>query len=199
MPRAPLDQFDAPRLRTVDRWTGQSAKHRKLTAAAYRYSVLLHRSRRIAVACWSDKDWPNVSGEAPDDLYSTLGFWSRLQPRWLHLSPSVCRGLQTLLTSRPTYPNRITANALDTLTHEMLHALGWKDEALVECFSMQTSLLMAHTLGLGDRYGARLARLTLANYSSHPPRYTDVLRCREGGAWDIWPSEPSPPWHDFGV
>ena len=114
-------------------------------------------------------------------------------------TPSTRRGLQTLLTHKPRFANVITADALDTLTHEMLHAIGWGNEALVECLAMQTSVVMAYTLGLGFSYGQALARQSLKNYPFHPPSYVNKSRCREGGAWDVLPDSPSPPWHDYPV
>jgi hypothetical protein len=189
--------LDAPFLPSVTRWIGKSAAHRKLSDAAYRFSKLIGRPKTVAVACWSDRDWPSVSGEAPDGPYATLGFYSPRLPHWLHLSPTTCRRLQSLLTSRPLYPNKYTSSALETLTHEMIHALGVSDEARTTCYAMQTSMFMANTLGLPGSYGARLARLTLKNYPLHPPRYINKQRCREGGAWDLWPDRPSPPWNAF--
>jgi len=81
----------------------------------------------------------------------------------------------------------------------MLHALGVRNEARATCYAMQTSPFMASLLGLGANYGQGLARQSLKNYASHPPSYVDKARCRENGAWDLWPRETSPPWHNFPV
>lgn len=68
-------------------------------------------------------------------------------PHWLELSPTICHTMETLLYKRPVYANRCTANAVDTLTHEMIHALGVTDEARTECYAMQLSWITAETLG----------------------------------------------------
>jgi hypothetical protein len=190
---------DAPYLPSVTRWTGASAKHKVLSAATYRFTKEVGHPRLLSIACWSDRDWPGVSLN-DDPLSSTLGFFSPLQPRWIHLSPQICRSLQTLLTSRPKYPNRLIADGVDTLTHEMIHAaFGVKNEALTECYSMQVTELMALDLKVPFTYAKRLGRLTLANYLDLPPKYIDRNRCSESGQWDLFPEEPSPPWHDFPV
>lgn len=182
----------AERLPSVDRWTGASAKHRQLSAAAYRFSKWWGTPRLVAVACWSDREWPRVSGRASAD--TTLGFWSGEEPRWLHLSPRTCRALQTLLTSRPRYANAILADAVSTLAHEMLHALGETDEAQTECYAKQTTDVLAEFLGVPVRYREQLGRLTLGTLRDLPDEYRRPDVCREDGDWDLWPGKPSPPW-----
>jgi hypothetical protein len=189
---------DAAFLPSVTRWKGVSAKQKVLSEATYRFSKLIGRPRTLAVFCWSDRDWPGISGDGNDPLYGTFGFFSPRHPHWIHLSPSTCRSLQTLLTSRPLYPNRFLADGVDTLAHEMIHALGISSEARTECLSMQTTKLMAINLKVPMHYSSRLGRLTLQNYLDLPARYVDPTRCREGGTWDLYPNEPSPPWHDAG-
>ena len=183
----------APNLPTVQRWRGTSAKQGRLSAAVYQYSKWLGYPRRVAVACWSDRDWPTVSESA--EHHNLLGFWAPLQPRWLHLAPQTCRAMETLLTSRPQYPNVITANALDTVAHEMIHAMGIRTEPLTECFAMQTADVLGWYLGIRGQYLKGLSRLFLAAYKLLPARYRDPVRCREGGAWDLEPKIPSSPWH----
>ena len=83
---------------------------------------------------------------------STYGFWMGDMPHWVHLSPETCRGIETLLHNRPAYPNAFTADAIQTLSHEMMHALGVDNEAEAECLGMQVSAVLAR--------GARRARST---------------------------------------
>src|SRR3989442_15914508 len=125
-------------------------------------------------------------------------------PHTIHLSPGICRGVETLLYHRPLYPNAILANAVETVTHEMMHALGitrqrygGSAEPIAECFGMQLSIVMAANLGVPLSYDKQLARLNLINYATRPLSYRDSYKCRENGAWDIFPTRPSPPWHDF--
>jgi hypothetical protein len=197
------DLTDAPTLPSSPHFKGRSVKQSRLSASAYKLTKVLGLPTRIAVGCWSPPDWANVSGDSGDGVYSTLGFYTGLMPHWVQLSPRVCGSLETLLYHRPAYPNRFTANAVETLTHEMMHALGVRgqsdSEAKAECFGMQLSITMAYELGVPAHYGARLAHLTLENYSSRPARYRNYSRCRENGAWDLYKGLNSPPWHDFQV
>lgn len=199
---------DAPYLPGAARYTGRSIKQTRLSAATYKLSKYVRLPKTIAVACWSTADWPGVSGDDPltDGGYSTLAFWTPLLPHWISLSPGTCRAIETLLHNRPRYPNRITANAVETVTHEMMHAVGVtrqrfgaQAEARAECYGMQLSVVLATHLGVPYSYAFRLAKFNLLNYQTRPPSYQDQYHCRENGAWDLFPNKPSPPWHSFGV
>jgi hypothetical protein len=129
------------------------------------------------------------------------GHWARAELGPLLVSPA--RSSEDV-NGPPPRATRIAGawfgeNAVDTVTHEMIHALGVRNEAKTECLAMQVSLVMALRLGVPLRYSQQLAHLNLANYFLHPPQYLDTIRCREGGAWDIAPNQPSPPWHDLGL
>lgn len=187
----------APYLPSSMRFVSASIKHKPLSQAAYQLSKILRLPKSIAVACWSDRDWPTVSGDAGDGVYTKLGFFMPAMPHWIQLSPRVCRSFETLLHNRPAYPNAITANAVETLTHEVMHALGVRNEARAECFGMQLSIILASNLKIPLRYRNGLARLTLGNYNRRPPSYIDRARCREDGEWDLFPRRNSPPWHEL--
>jgi hypothetical protein len=187
----------APYLPSSQHYTGKSVKQARLGRAAYRLSKILQVPRTVAVACWSTRDWTNISGDNPESTYSLLGFWMPQMPRWINLSPGICRSMETLLYHRPQYPNAITADGVDTLTHEMIHALGLSNEAKTECLAMQLTVFTGISLGVPGWYSSRLAHLTLGNYHGHPPAYVDESRCRENGAWDIFPGHNSLPWHDY--
>jgi hypothetical protein len=196
---APHSVMYAPYLPSSPHYHGKSVKQTRLSKAAYGLSKVLGVPKTVAVACWSSADWQFISGDNPESFYSLLGFWMPAMPRWLELSPGICHTMETLLYNRPRFANGFTANAVDTLTHEMIHALGVRDEAQTECFAMQLSWVSAENLGIPSRYAFSLSRLTLANYPSHPPRYVDRAACRENGAWDLFKGRPSLPWHDFQV
>lgn len=188
---------DAPYLPSAARFSGHSIKQTRLSRVTYAVSKFIGAPKMMAVVCWSDRDWPSVSGDGDDGLYSTLAFWEPAMPHFIELSPRVCRAMETLLHHRPRYPNRFTANAVETLTHELMHALGIRLEAQAECYGMQLSIVMAVKLGIPYSYADKLAKLNLVNYQDRPPSYQNYGFCREGGRWDLFPSMPSPPWHSF--
>jgi hypothetical protein len=186
----------APYLPSSDHYSGKSVKQTRLSLAAYRLSEYIGRPRTVAVACWSTTDWTNISGGNPESGYTLLGFWKPAMPRWLQLSPGICHTMETLLYKRPEYSNRYTATAVDTLTHEMIHALGVRDEAATECYAMQLNWVTSESLGVPTHYAYSLSRQSLENYSLHPPSYINRSACRENGAWDLFKG-PSLPWHNF--
>jgi hypothetical protein len=187
------DVYYAPYLPKADRFTGESVLQTRLSDAAYALSRFVGSPKTIDVACWSRWDWPKVADD--DDIYSTYGFWMGDMPHWVHLSPETCRGIETLLHNRPKFPNAFTADAVQTLSHEMMHALGVDSEAEAECLGMQVSAVLAQELGVPKRYSLRLAHLNLENYEDLPAEYIDRKQCRENGVWDLREDEPSPPWH----
>jgi branched-chain amino acid transport system substrate-binding protein len=187
------DVYYAPYLPKADRFTGESILQTRLSDAAYRLSRFIGSPKTIDVACWSRWDWPKVADD--DDIYSTFGFWMGDMPHWVHLSPETCRGIETLLHNRPAFPNAFTADAVQTLSHEMMHALGVDSEAEAECLGMQVSAVLAQDLGVPKHYALRLSHLNLENYADLPPEYIDRKRCRENGVWDLREDAPSPPWH----
>src|SRR5581483_2100179 len=142
----------APYLRSSGHYGGHSVKQTKLASAAYALSKLIGKRKSIDVACWSATDWTHIVGENPESGYTVLGFWMPSMPHWLELSPGICRTMETLVYHRPRYANRFTANGVDTLTHEMIHALGVRNEAMTECFAMQLSWITAHSLGVPLAY-----------------------------------------------
>ena len=189
---------DAGLLTASAHFGSTSVKQIRLSVASYGITKLAGIPKTLAVACWNATDWRGVSGDdGSDPYYSILGFYRPSMPHWIHLSPTVCHGIETLLYHRPQYPSTILANAVDTVTHEMTHAIGYVDEAQTECYAMQISIVMAYMLGVPRKYSNQLARLTLGSYFLHPPQYVDTVRCREDGTWDLSPSHPSPPWHDY--
>ena len=193
---APHDILFAPHLRASAHFTGTaSIKQTRLTQAAYALSKLIGMPKSIDVACWDSRDWENISGDNPESAYSIFGLWYSGLPHWVNLSPSICHTFETLIYHRPKYANVYTANALDTLTHEMIHAIGIRSEAMTECFAMQLNFVTGWKMGLPIQYAENLDRLSLHNYFKHPARYIDTTRCREGGAWDLFKGKPSLPWH----
>ena len=185
----------APYLRSSEHFVGKSVKQVRLSRAAYALSKILGVPKSVRVACWSTLDWENISGDNPESYYSVFGFFWPAMPHWIQLSPRICHTMETLIYHRPRYSNRITANAVDTLTHEMIHALGVRSEARTECYAMQLTYFTARALGVPAFYAENLGRLTKANYFAHPPSYINVSSCREGGSWDLFPAQPSLPWH----
>jgi hypothetical protein len=114
--------------------------------------------------------------------------WFRQSPaRW---DPRSCEG-----DDCAQIPN--IAMALAVVSHESYHILGYRNEAQVECYGMQSIWFVANRLGasvaeaqsLASFYAARMYPLR----RTQSPRYWSS-QCRDGGTYDLrrslarWPS-----------
>ena len=109
--------YSAATLPARSSYDGTSIKHTALTTLVYRTMKLVARPRTLAIACWDDDDWVSVLGAEGDEPTHAdsilLGFWKPAQPRWLHLAPRTCGGVQPLLDDG--VPNGPRAGALTTV------------------------------------------------------------------------------------
>lgn len=178
----------APNLPSAIRYTGRSIKHVGVTTRVLATMKAIGLHRVLAVACWSTDDWPSVldsaPGPAPPPGAVIEGFWFGIQPRWVHLSPTVCSNLQHLIDSR--VPNGPRADAAVTVLHETTHAYGIKVEAQANCYAVQLVPVFARQLHLTVLRVNYLFQLALRRTQALAPRgYWDSTRCRAGGAWDL--------------
>jgi hypothetical protein len=115
---------DAALLPASAHFASASIKQTRLSRASYALSKLIGAPRTVAVACWNPTDWANIGGASDDGIYTRLAFWDALMPHWIHLSPGICRGIETLLYHRSGRATARLAEAVETVTHEMMHAIG---------------------------------------------------------------------------
>ncbi len=88
--------------------------------------------------------------------------------------------------------------AIQTISHESYHVLGWRSEAAAECYGMQSLWYTANRLGASVALSQELASWYWVNLypfrrtSSHPEYWS--AECRDGGKLDLrpdshgWPS-----------
>jgi hypothetical protein len=143
---------------------------------------------------------PNVLGvtpwwsDGPHDYFlmrpsqCTYLAWFRRSPaRW---DPRSCEG-----DDCTQVPN--IAMALAVVSHESYHILGYRNEAQVECYGMQSIWFVASKLGASTAEAQSLA--TLYATRMYPMRRLQTPRywssqCRDGGRYDLrrslarWPS-----------
>ena len=181
----------AATLPTAKRYTGdRSIKHQWLTDVIYETMKALRLPRVLAIGCWSEFDFEAVATSADfvahDDTTTLAGFWLGRQPRWLHLSPSVCGWIQGLLDTKQ--PTATRAFGLTVALHETLHAYGIVNEAQTNCLAVQLVPVAARFVGMTAQGGDRLRRLAInVTRRSAPPGYWNAGRCRDGGDWDLLP------------
>jgi hypothetical protein len=182
---------DAGRLPARERFEGYaSIKHSRLTRLVYQTMRALGVPRNLAFFCWTRDDWASVllyEGGSPDDAHTrTWGFWLGRYPRWLHLAPMTCTEVQGLLDSKRVNSRR--AFALTTVIHETMHAYGIMSEAKANCFAVQLTPIFGLRMGLTVRRARYLGTLAVSTTRrGAPPGYWNGYRCRDGGAWDLFP------------
>jgi hypothetical protein len=84
------------------------------------------------------------------------------------------------------------AQALETISHESYHLLGYRNEATAECYGLQSLWYSAVKLGATPDLGETLARLYAkamypARRTSGHPEYWSA-ECRDGGKLDLRPA-----------
>lgn len=91
-------------------------------------------------------------------------------------------------------PNGQRAYALSTVLHERIHAqripMTRKEaEARTECYAVQLVYAFARELNFVETKALRLEQLAVrkSNAEFTGTKYRDPVRCRDGGAWDIYP------------
>lgn len=168
---------------------GFSVRHTVLTSMLYRLMKELGLAKRLAVACWDQRDFAGVAqsataGPVAKDDVLLDGFWLQLQPRWLHLAPTPCKHVQALIDSGR--PNGQRAAALATAIHEALHAHGVRNEAMTNCFAVQLVPYAAHLLRLPTARATYLGKLAVSKIQATAPSgYWNAWHCRDGGRWDL--------------
>jgi hypothetical protein len=84
-------------------------------------------------------------------------------------------------------------HALQTLAHESWHLEGERNEAVTECYALQTTAQVAERLGATRAEGEAAARAVYAQLYPHMPVEYQTSDCRDGGALDlrldssVWP------------
>ena len=85
-----------------------------------------------------------------------------------------------------------TVQAIQTISHESYHVLGWQSEAAAECYGMQSLWYTANRLGASVALSQELASwywvhlYPLRRTSSHPEYWS--AECRDGGKLDLRPA-----------
>jgi hypothetical protein len=123
--------------------------------------------------------------------------------------PQMCADLEAFRNDPTAYdPRACTDNAcvqsvfgaamaLATVSHESYHLLGYRNEAQVECYGMQSIWFVANKLGATVDESQAIAQFYATKM--YPLRRTETPtywspQCRDGGSYDLrpqlhrWPS-----------
>ena len=114
--------------------------------------------------------------------------WFRADPE--RYDPTTCTDDSCLNT------DGLAALALATVSHESYHVLGYRNEAQVECYGMQSIWYVATSLGASVAEGQRIAAFywkdIYAEREQSTPAYWSP-ECRDGGKYDLRPKSTSWP------
>lgn len=147
-------------------------------------------------------------GESNPNILGVTPFSSRGPVDYFLMRPAECTYLSWFRQSPGRWDPRSCsasdcarvpsiAMALAVVSHESYHILGYRNEAQVECYGMQSIWFVANKLGASVAESQALATF----YATHmyPSRRTTTpsywsAQCRDGGAYDLrrsltrWPS-----------
>jgi hypothetical protein len=162
-------------------------------------SPLAHRPTRVY--CWSQAGWSTQIAEraARWPHADPLGPWrafAQRKPRGVHLSPEICAQLARVLGERDSVWHARSIDALawsvHALAHESVHASGIPNEAIAECYGLQTTAEVAVGLGRSRDEGRYLAAVYWRHWYVWLPHRYHSSECRDGGRLDLhkghwWP------------
>jgi hypothetical protein len=175
--RASSSDVEVPRPRRLDerplpRLPGPSARSRidpRLTRAAQDLGAT-----GAEVRCWSARDW----------AWQARGVIGYAHGGRIHLPAQACNALVSFTASRDRWAP--SSPALLLFAHELQHARGISDEAMAECYGLQSVESLARELGAGAKLAQLMAYMALAWYRFNDPEYQSP-ECRNGGALDFRP------------
>jgi hypothetical protein len=180
------------RLPNLSATTSPSRSDSRLSHVA---SVLADRG--VAALCWSHADWRTEAAESGRLSHTKLGgpwaaFTSYSPYLAVELSPEVCIELSRLgdLHTRvwqDEWPDAL-ALSVGALAHESIHARGYLNERVAECWGMQTIPDAAVALGRSRKEGHYLANLYWHRWYRFRPDSYRSGECRNGRALDLRPN-----------
>ncbi len=113
------------------------------------------------------------------------------------LDPAVCRTLYRVAFESRIDPRDDSAFAITVLAHEATHLRGVRNEAETECYALQEGVRLGERLGLTPGTARALMRAQrdrdLSDASIARLDYRLPAACRNGGALDLRPDDPSFP------
>jgi hypothetical protein len=178
-------------------WDGPLLARAALPDERIAEAVAQRLTRRPAVVrCANAHLQPGELGVTPFVNNKPMGYFI--------MAPETCAMLAAFRSDPAAYdPRRCTdspclqtvglaVEALETISHESYHLLGYRNEATAECYGMQSLWYSAVKLGATADLGETLASLyAKAMYpsrrtSAHPEYWS--AQCRDGGKLDLRPA-----------
>jgi hypothetical protein len=175
-------------------WTYVQAPHRASTALERRLGdvAALVAARPVQVRC------EDFSDGTPLEPGGVVQFNGKRPAEFARIRPDVCTmllrfirapsGAYTCVTNRSCNTSVVlSARALTVLAHESVHLRGVRNEAMTQCYAMQTVARAARALGASAQDGRALAALEYAADYPHMPANYRSAECHPGGGLDLTP------------
>ena len=170
-------------------WTSVAAPdraraERRFTAEAGRIA-----GRPVRVVCDESYAYTGVGSDAAGVAFIPRGL--------AYLEPTVCRSLYRVAFEHEVGSRDEAAFAITVLAHEATHLRGIRNEAETECAALQEGVRLGERLGLDPATARALMRFQrdrdLSDASIARLDYRLPAECRNGGALDLRPDDPSFP------
>lgn len=170
-------------------WSSLAPAERAQAEQRFTREASIIAARPVTIRCDEGYAFTGVGSDAAGVAFIRSGI--------AYLSPSVCRTLEEITRGGAPAGREDAAFAITVLAHEATHLRGIRNEAVAECYALQEGTKLGTRLGLEhseahDLMKAQLDR-DLADRSVARLGYRLPAECRDGGALDLRPDDPSFP------
>ena len=176
------------------RWAFVKSPQRSATELERRLGdiVSLVARRPVQARC------EDFSDGKPVEPGGVVQFNGKQPADYARIRPDVCtrlvrfirapRGAYACVVSRSCAVSMVeSAQALTVLAHESVHLRGIRNEAVTQCYAMQSVPRVARALGASTEDGRALAALEYAVDYPHMPAAYRTAECHPGGSLDLTP------------
>jgi hypothetical protein len=168
-------------------WNGVDPDDREQAEARFSAEASRIAGHPVTIRC--DTSGRHVGAVQHSDGIAEVG------GRIAYLTPDRCLDLYRL-----TYEDRVsdsqTGRSIAVLAHEAWHLRGVRNEAVTECYALQSGVDLGRRLGLSDGTARRMMRQQLAENAlrtGSSAEYRVPGSCKDGGRLDLHPGSSSFP------
>jgi hypothetical protein len=172
-----------------DAWSSLTGAEQRRAEARFSREASTIAGAPVRIECDEAYAYTGVGSDAAGVAFPRQGL--------AYLQPSVCRSLHRIAFESTFGARDDAAWALTVLAHEAVHLRGERAEGVTECLALQEGAALGRRLGLTADDAEELMRAqlgrSLADRSIDRAAYRLPSECRNGGALDVRPDDPSFP------
>ena len=138
--------------------------------------------RKVTVHC------PNAIAALVDVSaeQGTVMFRNQVPDEHTDVKKEICDDL-IRVENGDSIPFARAATAVEVLAHESFHLRGFMDEAVTECYAVQTEASVAEQLGVDAKHAHTMAVYSDARIPDYLPEEYSTPDCHDGGPLDLHP------------